>query len=129
MEHNMIEPKLQEKTLSDGSKVYDVVCETLIIGCDSMASAMTLQTLIERHVSSVECICEDKPAPKVGRKGYVATRAKIKVYKDIDDYGPYYTVYDHDCEGSYLPDDIRIKELEAMGDDEVEWLDGIDNRD
>jgi hypothetical protein len=120
MQHNMIEPKLQENVLSDGSRTYDVVCETLIIGCDSMASAMTLQTLIERHVSSVECICEDKPA--------AINRPKIKVYKDIDDYGPYYTVYDHDCEGSYLPDDIRIKELEAMGD-EVEWLDGIDNRD
>jgi hypothetical protein len=131
--------RLKEETLCSGNKVYNVEIGNMVLpngtevaavrffcGPDKARAIRLRRDLLELPFDYVDTF-GGVPVVSINNK-YLRAKV-IKVYRDRDDYGHYYTVYDEDgCEGSYLPDDIRIKELEDMGDD-VEWLDGIDNRD
>jgi hypothetical protein len=59
MEHNITDSQIQEVTLSDGSKVYNVVCETFIFRCTTLSAAAGLFAMIDHGDFEIECFCQN----------------------------------------------------------------------
>jgi len=123
LNHIVLKPqRIELKDINNDVPTYGEIFAELMQDLVDLAKGRRDEFLIAPWSSRAAAIQETK-------KQIRALLAEIVVYKDIDDNGPSYTIYENGvCIGSYLSDDLFVKECLAGKHGRVKIKGGIDNR-